>query len=63
MARIDTMQISEAEYTCAVGTGVKVKRLAMRGSPYTDIQVYVRRWSKTAGLLEGHQAGRQQAQY
>ena len=35
MARIETMQISEAEYTCAVGTGAKAKGLAMRGSPYT----------------------------
>lgn len=32
------MPKSEAEYTCAVGTGAKAKGLAMRRSPYTDIR-------------------------
>jgi len=35
---IKEMPKSEAEYTCAVGTGAKAKGLAMRGSPYTDMR-------------------------
>jgi hypothetical protein len=31
------MPYLEAEYTCAVGTGAKATGLAMRRSPYTDI--------------------------
>jgi len=54
MARIETMQISEAEYTCAVGTGAKAKGLAMRGSPYTVIRfIILARWFRIM-KINGH---------
>lgn len=37
---IESMPKSEAEYTCAVSTGAKAKGLAMRRSPYTDLQAW-----------------------
>jgi hypothetical protein len=33
------MPYLEAEYTCAVGTGAKATGLAMRRSPYTDVEI------------------------
>ncbi|PTS84388.1 hypothetical protein DBR00_10760 [Pseudomonas sp. HMWF032] len=36
MVPIETMQIYKADYTYAVGTGTKVRKLAIRWRPYTD---------------------------